>query len=69
MWSSIPDDELLDLASQGKLRQPGVLEHQVGRMLADSRSTSLVTNFAEQWLYLRDIEKQAAERGPIRRFR
>ena len=56
LWSSIPDDELLDLASQGKLRQPGVLEQQVRRMLADPRSSSLVTNFAEQWLYLRDIE-------------
>jgi hypothetical protein len=58
LWSSIPDDELLDLATQGKLRQPGILEHQVGRMLADSRSSSLVTNFAEQWLYLRDIENK-----------
>jgi len=58
LWSSIPDDELLDLAIQGKLRQPGILEHQVSRMLADSRSTSLVSNFAEQWLYLRDIENK-----------
>ncbi|MEO8050611.1 MAG: DUF1592 domain-containing protein [Acidobacteriota bacterium] len=58
LWSSIPDDELLDLASQGKLRQPRVLEHQITRMLADSRSASLVTNFAEQWLYLRDIENK-----------
>jgi uncharacterized protein DUF1592/uncharacterized protein DUF1588/uncharacterized protein DUF1585/uncharacterized protein DUF1587/uncharacterized protein DUF1595/cytochrome c len=55
-WSSIPDDELLNLAGQGKLRQPGVLEQQVRRMMADPRSSSLVTNFAEQWLYLRDIE-------------
>jgi len=58
LWSSIPDDELLELASQGKLRQPGVLERQVRRMLADPRSTSLVSNFAEQWLYLRDIENK-----------
>ena len=58
LWSSIPDDELLDLASQGKLRQPAILEKQVSRMLADSRSTSLVSNFAEQWLYLRDIENK-----------
>ena len=58
LWSSIPDDELLDLAIQGKLRQPGILEQQVSRMLADSRSTSLVSNFAEQWLYLRDIENK-----------
>jgi hypothetical protein len=56
LWSSIPDDELLDLASQNKLRQPGVLEQQVRRMLADARSESLVTNFAEQWLYLRDLD-------------
>ena len=47
---------MLDLASQRKLRAPGVLEQQVRRMLADPRSSSLVTNFAEQWLYLRDIE-------------
>ena len=56
LWSSIPDDELLNLASEGKLRQPGVLEQQVRRMMAGPRSSSLVTNFAEQWLYLRDIE-------------
>ena len=56
LWSSIPDEELLIAASQGRLRQPGVLEQQVRRMLADPRSSSLVTNFAEQWLYLRDIE-------------
>jgi hypothetical protein len=56
LWSSIPDDELLDLASQGKLRQPGTLERQVRRMMADPRSASLVTNFAEQWLYLRDLD-------------
>jgi hypothetical protein len=55
LWSSIPDDELLDLASQGKLKSPAVLEKQVRRMLADSRSNSLVTNFAEQWLYLRNL--------------
>ena len=56
LWSSIPDDELLDIASRGKLREPAVLERQVRRMLADNRSQSLVDNFAEQWLYLRDIE-------------
>ena len=56
IWGSIPDDQLLDLAVQKKLRAPGVLEQQVRRMLADARSSSLTTNFAEQWLYLRDIE-------------
>jgi cytochrome c553 len=55
IWSSIPDDELLDLAVAGRLKDPKVLEQQVRRMLADRRSESLVTNFAAQWLYLRDI--------------
>jgi hypothetical protein len=58
LWSSIPDDELLELASQGKLRQPGALEKQVRRMMADNRSEPLVTNFAEQWLYLRDLDSR-----------
>src|SRR5665213_1311667 len=56
VWSSIPDDELLSVAARGKLKDPGVLEHQVRRMLADPRAESLVTNFAEQWLYIRDID-------------
>ena len=56
IWSSIPDDELLRLAEQGKLREPETLRQQVRRMLADSRSQSLVTNFVAQWLYLRNLE-------------
>jgi hypothetical protein len=56
LWSSIPDDELLDLAERGELSRPEVLERQVRRMLADSRSRSLVTNFAGQWLHLRNLE-------------
>jgi len=56
LWSSIPDDELLDAAAAGTLRQPEVLRRQVDRMLADPRSRSLVTNFAAQWLFLRDVE-------------
>jgi hypothetical protein len=56
IWSSIPDDELLNTAVQGKLKDPAVLDQQVRRMLADPRSTALVNNFAEQWLFLRDIE-------------
>ena len=56
LWSSIPDDELLDVAVQGTLRDSRVLEHQVRRMLADARAESLVTNFAAQWLYLRDVK-------------
>ncbi|HLX42121.1 MAG TPA: DUF1592 domain-containing protein [Bryobacteraceae bacterium] len=55
LWSSTPDDELLDLAIQNKLHVPGVLEKQVRRMLADDRSRTLVTNFADQWLYLRNL--------------
>ncbi|MGE0759262.1 MAG: DUF1592 domain-containing protein [Pirellulaceae bacterium] len=56
LWSSIPDDELLDVAERAELRRPDVLEQQVRRMLADKRSESLVTNFADQWLYLRNLE-------------
>src|SRR5262249_4598308 len=56
LWSSIPDDELLSLAEQKKLSDPVTLDHEVRRMLLDPRSASMVTNFAEQWLFLRDIE-------------
>ena len=55
LWSSIPDEELLSLAESGKLREPAVLERQVRRLLADSRSEALVKNFAGQWLYLRNL--------------
>ena len=55
LWSSIPDDELLDLGVQGKLHEPATLERQVRRMLADSRAQSLESNFAGQWLYLRNL--------------
>jgi hypothetical protein len=56
LWSSIPDDELLDAAVAGKLRNPAELERQTRRMLADRRSEALVNNFADQWLYLRNLE-------------
>nr|MBA2355245.1 DUF1592 domain-containing protein [Acidobacteriota bacterium] len=56
LWSSIPDDQLLDAAVAGTLRQPAVLERQVRRMLADDRSRALVTNFASQWLHLRNLD-------------
>ncbi len=56
LWSSIPDDELLEIAIRGELSQPKVLDHQVRRMLADARSGALVSNFAGQWLYLRNLE-------------
>jgi mono/diheme cytochrome c family protein len=55
LWSSIPDDELLDLATRGRLREPAVLEQQVRRMLADARSDALARNFAGQWLFLRNL--------------
>ena len=56
LWSSIPDDELLNVAIAGKLHEPVVLERQVRRMLADARSEALVTNFASQWLHLRNLD-------------
>jgi len=56
LWSSIPDDELLQRAIQGELSERSVLEQQVRRMLADRRAASLVSNFAGQWLYLHNLE-------------
>ncbi len=56
LWSSIPDKELLDLAIAGRLRNPGVLEAQVRRMVADERADSMVANFTGQWLQLRNLE-------------
>ncbi len=58
LWSSIPDDDLLNTAASGQLRQPDVLRRQVNRMLADPRAESLVTNFAAQWLFLHDVESK-----------
>ena len=55
LWSSIPDDELLDVAIQARLRDPQVFRAQVARMLADPRSQSLVDNFAGQWLHIRNV--------------
>lgn len=60
LWSSIPDDELLDLAERGRLREPGVLEQQVRRMLQDPRARALVDSFGSQWLGLR----KAASHSP-----
>jgi hypothetical protein len=58
LWSSLPDDTLIDLASRNRLRQPGVLEEQVRRMLADPRADALAENFAGQWLHLRNLENK-----------
>ncbi|PWT82620.1 MAG: hypothetical protein C5B57_08370, partial [Blastocatellia bacterium] len=55
LWSSIPDDELLTLAAAGRLRDPEVLDQQVRRLLADPRANALVSNFAGQWLHLRNV--------------
>ena len=56
LWSSIPDEELLDLATRGRLRDPGVLDRQVRRMLAEPRArTALVDNFFGQWLQTRNV--------------
>ena len=61
LWSSIPDDQLLTVASQGKLKDPVVLQQQVKRMLADRRSNALIANFAEQWLFLRNLKTAAPD--------
>jgi mono/diheme cytochrome c family protein len=55
LWSSIPDDKLLDLAIAGRLREPALLEQQVRRMLKDERARALGSNFAGQWLFLRNL--------------
>ena len=58
LWSSIPDEELLKTAERGKLADPVVLQQQVRRMLRDSRSHSLIGNFAGQWLFLRELRNR-----------
>jgi mono/diheme cytochrome c family protein len=59
-WSSIPDDELLNLATAGRLRAPGVLEAQVKRLVADPRADAMVENFTGQWLQLRNLEQRVS---------
>jgi uncharacterized protein DUF1592/uncharacterized protein DUF1588/uncharacterized protein DUF1587/uncharacterized protein DUF1585/uncharacterized protein DUF1595/cytochrome c len=61
LWSSIPDDQLLDAAVKGQLSKPDVLTQQVKRMLNDPRASALVKNFAGQWLYLRNIRLSAVD--------
>jgi hypothetical protein len=56
IWSSIPDDQLLDVAARGRLKDPKILEEQVRRMLADARAAALVKNFGGQWLFLRNMK-------------
>ena len=57
LWNSTPDDELLQLAIDGKLKQPAVLERQVKRLLADQRSLSLASNFMHQWLDMKRLDE------------
>src|SRR5262249_3273633 len=61
LWSSIPDDELLDLAARNELGRSEVLDRQVRRMLADPRAHSLVSNFASQWLHLRNLDSMTPD--------
>jgi hypothetical protein len=56
LWSSLPDNELISIAGQNKLRAPGMLEKQIRRMLADPRAEELAKNFAAQWLFLRNLQ-------------
>ena len=68
LWSSIPDDALLDLASRNKLGEPATLTEQVKRMLADAKSKAIVDNFAGQWLYLRNLRTAAPNADLFPRF-
>ena len=68
LWSSIPDDELLTLASQGRLRNGDVLERQVRRMLADPRARALVSNFAGQWLHVRNLRSTTPDKNDFPDF-
>jgi uncharacterized protein DUF1592/uncharacterized protein DUF1588/uncharacterized protein DUF1585/uncharacterized protein DUF1595 len=61
LWRSIPDDELLDLAAAGKLKDPSALTQQVKRMIADKRATRFMDDFAGQWLQVRNIQAQAPD--------
>jgi hypothetical protein len=60
LWSSIPDQRLINLAVAGRLREPGVLAAQVRRMTADNRADALINNFAGQWLQLRNLEAKVS---------
>jgi hypothetical protein len=55
LWSSIPDDELIEVAARGELKDPAMLDRQVRRMLSDPRAEAFVANFAGQWLFLREL--------------
>ena len=61
LWSSLPDVELLDAASKGRLKDPVVLEKQIARMLGDDRAGALLTNFFGQWLYTRNVQSMVPD--------
>jgi mono/diheme cytochrome c family protein len=61
LWSTAPDDELINVASQGKLKEPAVLEKEVRRMLADPRSETLATKFAAEWFHLADLANMQSD--------
>src|SRR5258706_11927890 len=64
----MPNEELLTVAEHAKLKDPAVLEHQVKRMLANSRSIALVNNFEGQWLYIRNMQKVVPDRDAFPEF-
>jgi mono/diheme cytochrome c family protein len=68
VWSSMPDDELLRCADEGKLRRPEVLEAHVRRMLKDARAAALVENFGGQWLQTRALESHTPDRVKFPEF-
>ncbi len=68
LWSSMPDDELLNVALGGQLRSPGTIEQQVRRMLKDPRSKALTENFAAQWLQIRKLRDVTPDKGQFPRF-
>ena len=68
LWSSIPDDELLDLAARGQLSRPAVLDAQVKRMLRDPKSSALVDNFAAQWLHARNLRNATPDKSDFPDF-
>ena len=68
LWSSIPDDELLDVAIRGQLSDPQELERQTRRLLSDRRSSALIENFVSQWLRLRNLESQQRESAEYPEF-
>jgi len=68
LWSSMPDDELLHSADEGKLTQPAELEAQVHRMIQDPKSFALVENFGGQWLQFRALESHSLERKNFQQY-